>query len=866
MDLLERDAQLQVLGSLLADAEGGAGRMALIAGDAGSGKTALLRRFCDSVSRTTPTMWGICDSLGTPRPLGPLLDIASQLGEGIAPLIKDGHRGEVFDVTLHAIRGQERAAVVLFEDLHWADEATLDLLRFLGRRLAGARVLIVASYRHDELGLQHPMRLLLGDLTPVDSVHRLSVPPLSEAAVAQLAAGTAIDAETLHRETGGNAYFVTEVIAGGVHVLPPTVSDVVLSRAARLSSAARAALEAAAIAGSRIERSGITRMPGVELAHLDECVARGLLQYAPPHYEFRHELARQAVVGAISPGRRTALHAEVLAILRDAPEHRAHLDILADHAEAAGDADATLEFAPAAAALAASLKSHRAAAAHYEQALRFANRLEPRARAELMVRASYERHLIDDQQEALALINHALQLWRELGDELKVGDTLRWLSRVYWLSGQTPEAEDAAAGAITALETLPPGKELAMAYSAKGQLCMLGRRMEETEIWSGKAITLARELGELPIVAHALNNLGTARMQSGDDSGEALLLESLQVAVDLGLEDDAARAWTNLGAVSVDQSRLPRARAYFEEGMRYCVEHDLESNRSCIGCGLAELRFMLGDWDGAASLATELCRDGRLSRISKVSLTTTIARVHIRRGDGDPWALLDDALAHARRAGDLQFVAPVVAARAEASWFGGRAADIPAEVSDTLASALDLDQPWFIGELSYWMWKAGALSTPTARAAPAYALQIEGDWKAARALRTARGEPYEAAIALADSPDEADLRTAIAELSRLGAKPAIAEITQRLRDLGVSSVPRGPRPRTLQNPAGLTARELEVLTLLSEGLRNPDIAQRLFLSSKTVDHHVSAILAKLSVRTRREAALRAHELAGAEMR
>ncbi|MGH7687523.1 MAG: ATP-binding protein, partial [Candidatus Dormibacteria bacterium] len=829
-ELQERDQQLGALRALLGDVEGGSGRLVLVAGDAGSGKSSLVRQFCESMPRATEAMWGLCDPLSTPRPLSPLIDIAPLLGEGVERLVSKGQRAGVFEATRTAFTDRRAPAVVVFEDLHWGDEATLDLVRFIGRRLRGTRVMLICTYRIDELGPDHPLRVLLGDLASVDAVHRLTVPALSLDAVTTLAKGSVLDPVKLHRETGGNAFFVTEVLSDGVGGVPPTVADLVRTRAARLSAAARRTLDATAIAGPRSETALLLQMRDVNADTIDECVASGMLHVAPQHVEFRHELARQAVLGAITPARRLTLHAEVLAIMRRSADRRAHLDRLAHHAEAAGDVEATLEFAPAAAEVAASLKSHRAAAAHYSRAVQCAGALPPRQRAELLEKASYERHLIDDLEEACALSEQSLALFRTLGDQRKVGDGLRWLSRVYWLSGDTAKAERAAADAVTTLEQLPPGGELAMAYSTEAQFAMLARRTEEAGVWGAKAIALARELEETPIVVHALNNVGTARLMTGDRSGDDMLLESLRLALALGLEDDAARAWTNLAATYESLNEIDLAIRYTTEGLQHSVDHDLESNRICLGACLAGLYLTAGRWDEARAQATEMHHPG-LSRITKVLLLGVIGRVQTLRGDGDPWPALDRAAELAWGAGDLQFVAPIARSRAEALWFAGRAADIPGEVERPLAMALEVGDSRFIGELSYWMWKAGRLTTPIDHATRPYALQISGDWRAAYEAWTECGLSYEAAMALAGSDDPDDLRAAIAQLAKLGAKPAIAEVTRRLRSLGhLTGIPRGPRPRTRQNPAGLTAREMDILGLLSEGLRNPDIARRLFLS------------------------------------
>ena len=861
MKLLEREEQIAALESLLVDAEGGAGRLALIEGEAGSGKTMLVRSFCERIARTTPAMWGMCDPLSTPRALGPLVDTAAQLGATVVQRLHAGDRVGLFDATFQALESRSSAAVLIFEDVHWADESTLDLLRFLGRRLSRMRVLLIATYRDDEVGPDHALRLLLGDLARVEGVRRQRVPALSAHAVAALAAGTAVDAALLHRETGGNAFFVTEVLSSSGGALPASVSDAVLARTARMSARGRRALEAAAVVAPRIEPSVLLQMRDVDASDLDECVTCGMLQLTAPLYEFRHELARHAVLSAIAPARRAALNAEVLGIMRRLPDRPERLERLAHHAQEAGDAAATLEYAPAAAELAASLKSHRAAAAHYRRALLFADSLTPALHAALLRKASYEHHVIAEVTDAISMAEHALAIWRTAGDRLNEGETLRWLSRLYWVDGRRHAAEEAAHAAVAALESQPAGPELAEAYAQEAHIGMLLRQQVQTEEWAARAIRLATELGEQRVRTHALNSVGTARMHTGRLDGLPLLLESLQTASELGLEDDVARAWVNLAWSHLTLLDLPRVREYAQRGIAYCVDHDLHMALFHLMTSMAELHLAEGRWDDAAQTAAALMEERTVPRgyAGRLGVLGVVAKVRIRRG-ADARSLLSEALSLAVHDAELWRLHPIAAARAEAAWYSGRAEDIEAEVGAALEMALAARDPRAVGELSYWMWKAGRLSTPIDAAAPPFRMQIEGHWRDAHSRWSQLGYPYEAALALAESPDERDLRTAIDSLARLGAKPAIATVTKRLRAQGARNIPRGPRPRTRENPAGLTGREMDILALLSQGLSNPGIAQRLFLSPKTVDHHVSAILAKLHVRSRAEAAARAGDL------
>jgi DNA-binding CsgD family transcriptional regulator len=859
MLLLEREAQLEMLSGALADVAAGSGRLVMVAGEAGAGKSALVRKFCDSVASTTPSLWGACDPLTAPRPLGPLVDISDQLGGDVVELLSTGTREGVFQATLTALT-RRRPVIVVFEDVQWADESTLDLIRFLGRRIGKSRALMLTTYRDDQVDSGNRIRVLAGDLASAPAVGRISVSNLSQTSVTALSRGTGIDSVQLYRDTAGNAFFVTEVISNESSALPPTIADAVMARVARLSDPARRTLEAAAVVGRRIEPALLLSMQSADAAGLDECVSDGILRFEPPHYTFRHELARQALLESLSPRRRSGLHAEALGMLRQWPLKAELLPRLADHAEAAADTVAVLEFAPAAAEVAARFKSHREAAAQYARALRFAGDVPSDQRAELLERRSYECYLIDHVSDAIAAMKEALEIWGGLARPLRAGDCLRALSRLHWVSGHNAEAEATAQAAVEILEGLPPGVELARAFSNQSQLGMLAGDFERATRWGDRAIRLADELGNAAVIVHALNNVGTARLSAGDAAGEDLLVQSLCLALEAKLEDDAARAYTNLAATLTAPPARGRARRYLAEGIEYCSEHDLYASGLCLRAAEAEFLCDEGLWKEAEKAAVSLLVERRLSRISRIGALVVLARVRSRRGEPDVWPTLEEARALAVRTNEVQFLAPVSGARAEARWLSGSNDLLADELRTVLALAVSVGDSRAIGELAFWLWRAGEITAIPAGAAEQYAKHIRGDWKDAAAKWHELGFPYEAAIAMADSPDESDLRAAMTTLERLGARPAVARVARKLRALGAVKIPRGARPQTRANARGLTQRELEVLSMLEQGLRNAEIASRLCIAGKTVDHHVSSILSKLEVHTRSEAARKAREL------
>lgn len=853
MELLERSAHLSRLDERLAAVRGsGRGRLVLLAGEAGVGKTALVRAFCER-HPGVPVLAGACEALFTPRPLGPLLDIAAESGGELQALAERGPPpAELLAALARSLRGPR---IIVLEDLHWADEATLDVLRLLARRVAGLPALVIATYRDDELERVHPLRVVLGEVAP-GAVDRVTVDPLSPAAVQELAAGRELDGRTLHERTGGNAFFVTELLAaGGATVTPSTVRDAVLARAARLSAGARRLLEAVAVVPPRAELWLLEALAGPDLAELEPGLTSGMLRAQGDAIGFRHEIARVTIEAELPPDRRVGLHRTALATLTG----RADPARLAHHAEAAGDGRAVVEHASAAGERAGRLGAHREAAEQYARALRHADGLTDPERAALLERRGVECYLTQALPESVEVFELAREAQRAAGNARGEADAERWLARLVWSMGDTTGAKVHAHRAIALLEPLGPGRELAMAYSAIAQLCMVGFDCDGTLEWGERATALAERLGDHEILAHALNSVGFVDVFTGR-AGAGNLERSLALALEAGLPDHAARAYMNLACVFLHTRDHASSGRYFADGIAYAAERELETARLYMRGWLARWEMEQGNWDEAIRLATSVVEHPGIAATSRVTPLAVIGRLRARRGEPDPWGPLDEALELARQADELQRYAPVAAARAEARWLAGQADRIDEETGAVLELALARGDAWTAGDMCAWRHRAG-LGPPGDRGliAEPFALELD-DPVAAAEWWTRRGCPYDAALTLAGTGDAEHLRTSLAELQRLGARTAAALVARRLRERGVRDVRRGPHASTRSNPAGLTARQVQVLELLARGERNADIAARLFVSERTVDHHVAAILRKLGVRTRGQAGARAARL------
>jgi DNA-binding CsgD family transcriptional regulator/tetratricopeptide (TPR) repeat protein len=842
MGLVERDRELAALSEYLEDTRSGGGALVLVSGEAGAGKSALLSTFLAEVA--VPVVAGYCDGVSTPRPLGPVIEIAAQL-EVDTSLPRDG----LFAQVLHALSA--RTTIILVEDIHWADDATADFLLYLGRRMERVPALVIVTYRDDELGGDRALTRFVGDAARLTAARRLPVAPLTEPGVATMLAGSNLDPAEVFRLSAGNAYFVTELLATGGS-RPASVRDAVLGRVARLSSSGRWVLEVASQLGLRCDAGVLAAASGADAAGIDDCVERGLLVRFGDELGFAHELSRATIADEIPPIRFTAVHRTLLRVLEQ--QRDADVARLADHAAAANEPAAAFRYGCDAGRRAATLAAHRQAVHHYRTALRFAVAGDRQERATLLDALAQECMVIDQLDDALVAAEESLALWAELGDQLRVGATHNALDRIAWYLGYGERARRHMELAVEILEPLGPTAELARALSAEGALEVeLGLRAKGIAT-SRRAVEIARTSGDAYAESDALNSIGSALAWADDfDEGVGYLQRALDIARDAGHGHLAGRAYANLAGVLADTHRYDRSDAVLAEGLEYTDDHDLTLRFVCLTGVLAGSEMERGRWDDALADATGMLERAGTMTVGRIPALTVIGTIGMRRGDTAAHTMLLEARRYAEDAGDGHSLVRIATVLVEEAWLAGDTARAVA----TLDAALDGDgermDPHERGALMSWRARLGVLRDLSPNVPREWALQVEGRWAEAASAWTAVHRPYDRALALLEVGAPAALTEAFEIFDRLGARPGATVAAARLRDLG-ERVPRGARPTTRANPAGLTAREVEVLQLLADDLTNAEIARKLFISDKTVEHHVSRVLGKLGVASRRDAA------------
>lgn len=867
MTLTEREQEMALLEAHADRARTGRGTVAMVCGESGAGKTSFIEAFLAGWVTDERVLWGSCDPLSTPRPLGPLHDVAESFTTAARDALRHAEQPhDIFVAVYEELRAQP--TVLVLDDLHWADQATIELLRFVLRRVARTRSLVLATVRDEEVGPTSPARMLLGDVARSADGATVALPPLSRTGVTELVGDRPVDAAWLHRVTGGNAFYVCEMLDHDGDSLPPTVRDAILARTAELDVPAWDLLNLLTCAPGAIPDHLLAGL-GVTLPALRSLDQANLIRRSQRGVAFRHDLCRLAVGSVIPPGAEANLHRRLL----DAHDGASDDDpaVITHHALGAGDRVRAQTAAVAAGRAAVRSGAHTQAAEFFATALECGGTsLEPLEEAELLEAMAGEYYLVDQLGKAIAAARRAMQLRNALGEPSAVSADHHALAVYEWYNANRSAADGHAAQAVAVLDQLadePSGAsgtalvQLGHAHAMQTFLALQSSEVDRAATHLAHARDIACRAADATLTARVGLVGGLYDVLSGRDSGRQAILDIL-AAGPANIDEVYSSGYSNLTYLDVEQRRLDVAGRLLDASIPLMAEHDLPVCRVWQVGSRARLALLRGEWERAATDA-ESVLDNPSAPLARTWPLLIRALVSLRR-DGVGTAAIDEAWVLAHRYGEPLRTLPAAAAVVEAAWLTGSHNERLDECRALLHTVPAIGLDWARGELAVWLRRLG--SSPNievaevADVAEPYRLLLDGECAAAAATFDALGVPYDAALARIDSGDPDAIRNGLDALDRLGAVAVAAKVRRDLRSKGVNRVPARRRTATLANPHGLTPRQVEVLQLLDGGLTNNELADRLFLSVKTVDHHVSAILSKLQVTKRRDAVARAREL------
>jgi DNA-binding SARP family transcriptional activator len=787
--LLERDDELVALLRIVRSVvRTGRGAVVLITGEAGSGKSSLTRAFVDRLDKEILVAVGGCDDLLAPRSLGPFRDMAEAQPDLGAALSGRVQPDDAFPALLRFLAA--RPSVVVVEDVHWADDATLDAIRYLSRRVPGIPAVLLLTFREEDLDATHPLRRVLGGLTSASN-RRIELAPLSVDAVRRLAGVDEAEAAEIHRVTRGNPFFVTEVLEARGDGVPATVRDAVLARVGRLPPPARRLAERVAVVPSRTERWLAEALAGDEPGVLVQVERSGVVIGEADHISFRHELARRAIETSLTVGEVVLANREVLDVLLRQP----HIDPsrIVHHAVRAARIDVLLRYGPVAAAEAQRQGAHRQAAETLRLVLAHGGRLDPSTHAMLLTQRAYSLYVVNEYETALADAESAISVAEESQDAIVLGEALIVLSRITFFARGPMCARQAAHRAVEILEEAGDDARvaaalivLARAHSNLATVGIVAQPSVDAIRYAERSLALCDRLHRDDLRAQALCYLGSGRLALGDPRGGDDIERAIAMGADETRLEARVRTYVNAAGSAYRAGRPHDAERYVAAGLRLAAEGEFAAGQYRLRLTSAAIASSSGEWVRAVTELRGLVASPGTPGLMGLLAGGMLARLLGRLGDPEAHAVMDEALHDPAAAGDSYIAGPLAAAQVELAWLaGGRVTEMPPGVWDALELAEAGGHLAMAGELSVYLRRAGHDASVPADVPGPWASSLAGRWRDAAAAWSQLGERYEEAVELAWSGEDERARTAgLAMLKDLGARATIARVLADRRELG----------------------------------------------------------------------------------
>ena len=841
--LIERDRQIEALSDAIAisDREG---QVVLVSGEAGHGKTSLVDTVVGELDHRYRVLKAACEPLDIPAAFGPLFDVMDELPEDLRNAVKSGSgRMSVYAGMLDMIKNDR--VVLVIEDLHWSDEATLGLARYLGRRVAATSSVVIVTYRSEELDVNPRLRLVVADLGP--GAVRIDVPALTLEGVRRLVERSVVDPEKLYEATLGNPFFIEEVLRHPGAEVPPTVQNAVLASAEQLPEDALDLLRLIALNPDGLAREILEEAYDRGGVLTDIAVQRRLLVASSSHVACRHELIRQSLVTALPPVLKERLHERLLEVLERGAVDSPDFARLAYHSVGAHEPKRAIQYSLRAASDASKAGAHREAAFHYGNALEFNSLIDGRELSRVLLEAAHEQLYINGFERAVELSRRRIELAGSTEDEARARAWVAFFeARLNDFQAALREAE----AAISVLRAGEPGKELAVALQVAASVRGVQGDREAAITMAAEALDVARSCDAVDLEVNSMITLGTERWMTGDLEGRALVEEAVRLGVETRAGEFPARAMNNLGVFSLYEFDLVGARAWFERLKDYCSGNELEAWYLAGVVSGASIAVEAGRWD-EADADLERVWGQRTCYSSEIEVLTAAATLRIRRGDPGAVDLAESVLARIETFSETVEEAYAAIMGMEGAWVGVLPEERMFDLYRKVVSRPGSSSSFLQAQLAYWAHRL-SWEPPEGEIAGPPGLEMRGMIDEAAQEWEVRGYPVHAAMTKATSKN-ADLDAIFATLLAMGAQGVARGVRRELQRRGVKRIPRGERASTRENPARLTNREMEVLRLLVAGSSNAGIARDLYISDKTAGHHVSAVLTKLGVSSRGQA-------------